>query len=403
MADNYTYALAEPTSVIDLNSSSAFLRAINEAGARGSARGGYYNRFQTVLSHYDWYNAAPINTNHEQTGLTFITRPKLNLSQTSLRADETLSMLDTPLSASFPFAIRCYLDPIFANPKFLGNAVLDCPFFNSDSPFLIPLSNQLLRIDGFPQYELHTTTTPDGFFGENQTTPTGNDFGNGSYTITATFQEMDGGVISSMIFYWIHWISLMRKGHVSRYMEDILKKRLSFTSSIYRLVLDETRTRVTKWAKLTGCFPTMVSMGDFFGIPDRSQFITTTQELQVQFAVNHVEYMKPSILEDFNRSMRRQYPGITSASNIICPNTADYNYKGAPYIAAYDGSNRLLRIADPTEVLDPLQQLIDQTSAQVAAAVPIIEQMYTPVQLRSGLITSSTQFTTPSTSGLISI
>ena len=368
------------------DTSAGLMKLINIAGARASAKGGYYNRFQTALSRLDWNNQTPLNGNILQSGLTFITRPKLNLSQTSIRGDDVLQMLDTPAVNSFPFAIRCYLDPVFASLPAIQGSVQTCPFFNSDSPFILPLSNQITHINGFPNFELRNAQSADGFFAENQTTPLGSDFGNQSYPITATFQDIPGGFIAGLFYYWIRWIALMRKGVVMRYMDDIYQKRLSFTCSIYRLMLDPTKSYIPMWCKLTGCYPYMISLGDSFDISDRTQSVRAPNEYQIQFMANHVEYMRPSTLEDFNILMRRFHPGVLSSDNIFLPPTPENNFLGSPYIAAYDGSNRLLRVASPLEIPTPMQGLAQSISAMADTYVPHWENQYSPIELSSGLV-----------------
>lgn len=380
----------DPNDVLSQPMANNLARAINNAQNIGSGKGNYYSRFNSMLSRYDWFGNTPINGDHEVPGMTFITRPKLNLAQTSLRQDPVSMILDSYSPASMPFAIRCYLDPVFASLPAIRGPAEYSPFFNNDSPFIVPLTNTISHIDSFPNFEVHSTTSAEGYFGENQTTPTGSDFGNQSTSVPISFTELPGGFITSLFYQWIRWIGLMRKGNVMRYMDDIYQTRLSFTCSIYRFVLDSTRTYITKWMKYTGCYPYMIALGDSFSISDRSHFVSNTQEIQIQFHANHVEYFNPEILEDFNILTRDFNPAVLNSDRVLLRPNASNNFKGTPYISAYDGSMRLLRLADPLEVTDPLQTLIDTVNSSADSLVPYYQKMYNPVQLGSGTVNQMT-------------
>ena len=78
-----------------------------------SGAGPYFNQIQTYLTCLDRFkgNILPINT--MESGLTFITRPRLCLQSSNIRNNRRMAALDTLNPTSMAFMIRCLLDTNF--------------------------------------------------------------------------------------------------------------------------------------------------------------------------------------------------------------------------------------------------------------------------------------------------
>lgn len=358
---------------------SRLFETVSDLVYRNIGAGDRNAQFQTITSKIDRFGKNMLLPNHEVVGLTFITRPKLNFTTQSLRQDPILSMLDTLDPVSFQFAIRCYLDTKFSRGKhsYNGTPIMrlaeQCPFFNSESPFIIPLSNCLMSMSGWPDPVIDTETTEGGFYSEDQTFAKGSDRLSRSYDLTLTFRDIQGGFIIALLYVWHRFIELVTRGEVTAYMEDIAARRLCYTCSIYRLVLDPSRQFVTKWAKATGCFPKSPPMGSFFNFGERESFITSTAQYSIPFTVNKVEYMNPLILRDFNTISKRYSQGLQNLSSNRdamqrTPVSPDYNFTGIPFIDLDSGSNRLDFWAYNNEISKGL--LTQWNEIKAAANVP---------------------------------
>ena len=62
-----------------------FFKTVLEYSHRQAGSGSYYSQFHKSLSKIDRYGIRAITPNNEHAGLTFITRPKLNLLSGNLR------------------------------------------------------------------------------------------------------------------------------------------------------------------------------------------------------------------------------------------------------------------------------------------------------------------------------
>lgn len=345
-------------------------QAVVEQSYMHAGMGSAYSTFQTKLSQIDRFNANAVMPNHEVAGLTFITRPKLCLATPNLRTDRILATLATMEPISFPFAIRCLLDTKFARRPDIADLAAICPFLNDRSPFLTPLTNCLQNFSGVPDFALDTETTDAGFFGQDLTFATGSDFGQKSYDVTLTFTELQGGFIFALLYIWALYIGLVKLGRSVAYPEDIAARRMCYTSSIYRFVLDPSRRYITKWKKLTGCFPKALPDGSFFNIGDRESFLSSTAQFSVPFVVNHASMTNdPIVLQEFNTLVSRFCPDLRTGEYVVARNVPEHNFAGMPYIDTEAGLNELKFLCRPEELQDPTTSVFADIRARVAAAL----------------------------------
>lgn len=359
-----------------------YLAASVEQIYQYSGIGSRVGAYQNVFTQFDRFGYNVLMQNHEMAGLTFITRPTLNLHTSNLRMDSILATLASNDEKTLAFAMRYMLDTRLAgvNPQpgdkgasARRQLAATSPFLNEKSPFLIPLSNCLKSITGFPDLILDTYTTPGGYMSEDQSIALGSDMFARSFDLTLTFRDIPGGFIRAMLLYWIWWISLTTRGTVVPYPVDEAARLLCYTCSIYRLVLDATLTRVVAAAKATGCFPFMLPVGNLFNINERENYLSAGAEFSVQFKVNHFEAFDAHIFSDFNTLheifagkgwWKTRQPLSTESKN---------NFRGLPRIDTMSGHNGIRFYATEQEtankMLAPTAELkkkIDLKAAEMA-------------------------------------
>lgn len=351
------------------------LSAVSETLARSSGLGSRHAVTQTVLSKHDRFGSAPIQINSEMVGLTFFSKPRLNMTTTSLRQDPQLAMMDTLDPMSLMFALRCNLDTVFATST--GRSAADTsPWVNTESPFNIPLGNMLVGMSGWPDYNVEYETTEAGYFSEDMTMVRGSDRGRRTYDIQCTFRDIQGGYLMAYFYYWLHAMALQMEGSIVAYPDDREANRLNYTVSIYRFVMDPSMRTIVKWAKATGCYPASIPIGDVFNFGPGDSFIHTSQQFTVPFVVNNVTYMDPRHLQAFNTLVQR-YAGTNFASaRTAAPATAMYNFAGLPYIDLYNGTNELMFLAKKDELVDPTTALLSQISAATKTASTTFASKY---------------------------
>lgn len=297
---------------------------------RYTANGNFDNQSELFFSRYDRFGTSMLTPNVEHCGLTFFTRPKLPLTRGNLQQCPILTPLDTYDPMAYTFAIRCWLDTKFSKTKANMKYIMECPFFDVKSAFNIPLSNACIAQSGWPDPFIQTFTTTGGFFQEDQTFPIGSDRLRKTYDLTFTFKETQGAPILSMLYTWYEAMACLCEGSMVAYAEDIDAQRMCYTCSIYRFLLDPSKTHITHYAKATGCFPKAPPVGALFNQSKGEFNISAAQEVSVPFVVNKVEYDDPRILLDFNLLVTRYCPEI-STYPILRPESYN-NFKGRPFV-----------------------------------------------------------------------
>lgn len=309
---------------------------------RYTAAGNFGNQEELFFSRIDRFGNTLLTPNVEHSGITFFTRPKLPLTIGNLMQCPTLASFNTLNPMSKAFAIRCWLDTHFTgnNPGTERNesaeviagyqdAIQKCPYFDQQSAFLIPLSNACVAQTGWPDPFIQTFTTTGGYFCEDQTFPIGSDRLRKTYDINFTFREGPGAPILALLYTWYEAMACLAEGTMIAYAEDIDAQRMCYTCSIYRFLLDPSKTHITHYAKATGCFPKAPPLGALFNQSKGEINVQASSEISIPFVCNKVEYDDPRILLDFNFVATKYCPSI-STYPILRPEPYN-NFKGYPF------------------------------------------------------------------------
>ncbi len=330
--------LSKELEISELDSKTLQLRSAIGAALYSKVGSPKFSSFQNAIYGFDSVRNTLYMPEIEGHGFTFFTRPKLNLSTPSIRSDRILSLIESEDPQTVAFTIRSMLDTKYAK----GKSVSSSQYFNPLNPFISVLSNRLISLNGWPDPTLDVETTEGGFFSESITYPKGHDQLTRNYDLSATFSDLQGSVIAMLFLIWSRWIALATRGRVIAYMEDIESRRMCFTSSVYRFVMDPSNRYITKWAKATGCFPRSIPLGAYFNYDANASNVDIAMNMSVPVTVaGKVEYMDPIILKEFNILTERANPGIKSFRQAASNNLRmALNFKCVPYISL-DGTNEL--------------------------------------------------------------
>lgn len=306
-----------------------YVDAVNSA-LRSVAAGGYTNQLQSFMKGIDRYQRSVIQTNSEHSGITFITRPRLNLQNIQLDQDRRFA----PLNISEPcmaHTIRCLLDTVYSASV---DGAVKSDLVNQRSPWFAPLMNGLVGISGFPDPVLQTETTNTGFFSEDQTYAIGYDELNKTYDLSLTFKDPQNGPVATIFYYWLLYMHNLTRGIMGSYVDDVTYRRLNYTVSIYRFRLDPTRQYITGYAKATGCFPKSVPLGAMFNFGESELFAPSVGKFTIPFVANKIEYNDYAIITDFNTLAKRYWSNVDAEGQFVEVDVAaSSNFSGVPYIS----------------------------------------------------------------------
>jgi len=310
-----------------------------------------FTSFKDTLYGFDAVNSSLHMPEFEHHGYAFITRPRLNLTTTSLRQDRIMSMLSTLDVNTVNFAIRFWLDTNLQ--KIYGpmlNGLSSSIFVNKENPFIPVLTNTLRSLSGWPDSVLDVETSEGGFFSENITYPKGHDGLMRNYELQATFADTQGSVVLMTFLMWFRYMHLLTRGYVIPYTQDVEGRRMGFTSAIYRFVLDPSKRFITKWAKATGTFPRQVPLGNYFNFDSSASSVDASHNISIPFVVSgRIEYFDPIILKEFNMLIRRFCANIEKYKIARGHLKMYLNHKLIPYIDIVNGTNELQWRYDPSD------------------------------------------------------
>lgn len=264
---------------------------------------------------------APIPENRDQYGLTFFTRPQLNLSGANIRKDRRFYDLlnnynnNTNIQAFVRQTLdpRLQMDDALSNWKNVKNGeslwdpyssvynkVQSSPLVDPRMGFIPILTNNLVSLSGWPDLTLNSYTSEQGLKGNQWImVDSAYDFLE-AYDLSATFRNTRDEPIILMFQTWERYMSLVFEGALAPYLDMIANNEMDYNTRIYRLVLDESRRYVKKIAACGAAFPTTVPTGKFFDYSDEDIYNKSTREIDIQFHAVGAEYNDMVTCREFN-------------------------------------------------------------------------------------------------------
>lgn len=269
-------------------------------GARGTSalKNTYFG-----INHRQTPNAIPINKDHY--GLTFFTRPNMNLALGNLRNVRLFNPLTTTNPNSIQRIIRAYLSPREnqGDPT-TKSAAVSSPFVDPNQAFIPLLTNTLKSVSGWPDITVPYNTSHEGLYKEQYAMVDGVTDIYSAYDITANFRNIPGDPITAMFFYWAHYMSQVFQGNMVPYPEMIVENEIDYQTRIYRLVLDSSRTYVQKIAACGAAFPYADPMGGSFNYDSEKPYNDTNQDISIPFHCLGAIYQDPILLYTFNKTVQ---------------------------------------------------------------------------------------------------
>ena len=273
-----------------------------------------------------------IQINKDYFGLTFFTRPKLNLSSANLRTARIMSSLLSTNENSIQRVIRCLLD------RSLHRQGINCTLIDNRQAFIPLLTNNLLSMSGWPDVSVPTNTSHEGMYKEAFSMVDGITVNYSTYDITANFRNTPGDPITALFLAWIHYSSFVYQGVMVPYPEMIIENEIDYQTRIYRLVLDSTKTKVTKIGACGASFPLSSPIGKSFDFESDKPINSSNDQISIPFRCMGAIYQDDILINEFNRTTMVFNPGLTDSrrrgeyKKIAIEELGIFNNKGYPRI-----------------------------------------------------------------------
>lgn len=249
-------------------------------------------------------NGTPAPRNQDSHGITFFTRPDLNLSDENLAMSRMLSPLIGSKPDTMATAIKAMLDP-------RGNH--QSGIFNNQQAFIPLLTNNLLSASGFPDLMVDTYTSKEGNYKESWSMVDGTAHIFNTYDISTSFRNIQGDPITLLLMVWTLYSSLVYEGVMVPYPDNVLENRIDYNTRIYRLVLDSDWRYVQKIASTGASFPVAAPTGAAFNYSDDAEYNTENDQISTSFRCMGFTYLDPIVVSEFNASVYLTNPTMTDS------------------------------------------------------------------------------------------
>lgn len=243
-------------------------------------------------------SAIPQNT--ENHGYTFITKPLFNLSYDNCMVDRRLSMLLRENTECLERAIRVTLDPWSQTTK--DNALVST-LVDPLSPFIPILSNNLISLNGWPDFTLNMSTTAAGIYRDAMAYVDDVPYQYETFTLQATYRNIEGDPITLLHYMWLLAAGLGKEGRTMPYPELVMMNERDYDTRIYRLITDQTRTYVTRIFACGAATPENAPTGEianFTGDGSETGSQVISSQLNFSYRCNGVSTYDHMLVYEFN-------------------------------------------------------------------------------------------------------
>nr|DAR02677.1 MAG TPA: hypothetical protein [Caudoviricetes sp.] len=260
-------------------------------------------------------NTPMLKPNTNLPGYVFTVRPDLNFSRANLKIDRKMSPLLTDNANSIMRAIRCILAPQCMMPMYQAGfpnrtsngqmSYIDCPLVDKNYPFIAVSDNNVKTLTGWPSNRLGIRNTPAGILKEVHIMADGPATYKGDFSLNMSLNSMKGNPLMYLYYYWILYIGMVytQSYGLMPWPEYLSNGRMDYTTRIYRLIMDETKTYVTETAMTGYAIPVSIDIGPYFDYQADNYRPYVERTTEVEFACSGVEYLDEIIIKQFNRTV----------------------------------------------------------------------------------------------------
>lgn len=271
---------------------------------RGNGFGGLGKSIVSTLYGFDITGTAPpAPLTAEHPGLTFFTRPLLNLSYDNIRNDRSFALLDNPDPDSTNRYVRAMLDPM---------SDWHCPAVDPLNPFIPLLTNTVTSVSGWQEPILENYTTPSDRVRGQISMVDSAPYVNQIYPLSVNFRNIRTNPLGLLFHIWTRYMGLVYEGIFDPHPPFIAFNVKDYETRIYRVILDPSKRFVEEIIACVACYPLTdraATRGDF----NEGQWVNRDVDTYSQtFQATGAMYYDAVTVDEFNR-----------ASTFFNPNFAD--------------------------------------------------------------------------------
>lgn len=264
------------------------------------------------INHRQTQLALPFN--RDNYGLTFFTKPRMNLSTDNIRFVRQMYPLLNQEPKSIQRIIRSYLDPESGhpNPDMPRLQTFQSPYVDDLNVFMPMLSNLCLTVAGWPDLSVDTSTSPEGHYREVHSMVDSSIINRGAYELSCSFRNVPGNPITLLFYFWILYASKVFEGEMIPWGSSMYECEIDYNTRIYRLVLDPTRRYVQHLLATGASFPLNAPVGTLGNFDSSQPYNDANDNVQIRFQCIGMDYNDPVSIREFNDAVCIMNPGMAN-------------------------------------------------------------------------------------------
>jgi hypothetical protein len=255
------------------------------------------------FNHRQTPNGIPMN--RDRHGYIFFTRPMMRMTTANLRKERLFNQMLSTNTSSYSYMFRCMLDPSYGGHN---TDSLQSPLIDDDQAFIPMLTNLVTSATGWPDLALDMYQSHPGAYKE--TFGFVDDIAKNytSFDITVNFRNIPGDPITGLFFTWCHYAAAVYEGQLNPYPDMIVNNEIDYMTRIYRLVMDQSNTKVQKIAATGASFPWNVPIGGSFNFANDRPFNDVNHNISISFKSYGAIYTDEILIDEFNRTVQLHNP-----------------------------------------------------------------------------------------------
>lgn len=268
-------------------------------------------------------------------GLSFTSRPLLNLSDANVQ----LSPILQPLYRSRPNSIMSYVRGLLDKQWGLANSGA-VSFLDPKTAWLTPLTNYLKVSSGFPDLNLNVSTSSPGFRQEVYRWISGILEHNGSFQLRQSYYMSQPKFLPFIFEIWLNYINEVTLGDngLEPYAEALKQNYQDYDCRNYHIILNRNMRNIEWIFCNASALPTTYPAGAFSTI-DRTQNSLRGQgqdEFDIQFDCIGFRYGNALVAKMFNDTTEYFNPDMKNANRLSKMRKLEFSeYYGSGYSQVY--------------------------------------------------------------------
>lgn len=260
------------------------------------------------INHRQTQLALPFN--RDGFGLTFFTRPRMNLTTNNIRFVRQMYPLLNTEPRSIQRIIRTTLDPLIAYGSDPRNKEIKSPYVDDLNMFIPLLTNLCLTISGWPDFVVDTRTTPEGHYREAHSMVDSSVEIKNTYELSASFRNIPNNPVTLLFYFWLFYMSKVFEGELIPYGSSLYECEMDYNTRIYRLILDPSKRYVQHILSTGAAFPLNAPVGALGNFDSTQPFNDANDNVNIRFQCIGMDYNDPIQITEFNQAVAIMNPAM---------------------------------------------------------------------------------------------